>query len=498
MVKNQLLAGFVVAFGLLGLFSPAPAQAAADYVLEHDGRSLTNPVTRLRRKDYLPVEDLGRFLGFRIEKLDRKSLLLIHDAGQIRLQAGRPLVTVDGQPVILGDPILLRRRRLYAPVELITRGLARVLQVEARHDRTQRLIRIDSRGKAVNCERLSDRTRVLVQLDRSADFSGVLRDGRRRILELTNQELPAQVGGCLFDDRLADLEVAPTAGRTRLTFYVGPRFANLKVYELPEARQLVLDFFDDGAVEEELVEVTPVREALPGEIFETVVLDPGHGGIDSGAVGPTGLKEKDLNLAIARSVAAMLRDSGLRVLLTRDTDVAVPLVARTELANRERADLFVSIHANATLGKVAYGAETYFLSLEATDEAARQLAAFENDATGLRERARAGGDPLDGDLELVLWDLAQQQYLAESSRLAEVVQRELNQLAGTKDRGVKQANFLVLRGATMPAILVEVGFLSTPAEERRMRTLGFQQATAAALYRAIVAFRDERRLRGLP
>ena len=190
-------------------------------------------------------------------------------------------------------------------------------------------------------------------------------------------------------------------------------------------------------------------------------------------------------------LAGLLREkAGLDVRLTREGDSAVGLIERTEAANREQADLFLSLHANAAVGGPASGAETYFLHLDATDESSRTVAALENDATGLGSHGSGGG------LELLLWDMAQSQYLSESSRLAKVVQRELNSLAGTRDRGVKQANFLVLRGATMPAVLVEVGFLSNAAEERRMRSLGFQQATAEALYRAVIAFRDERRARG--
>jgi N-acetylmuramoyl-L-alanine amidase len=230
-------------------------------------------------------------------------------------------------------------------------------------------------------------------------------------------------------------------------------------------------------------------------VFDRVVLDPGHGGEDDGAVGPGGVKEKDLTLSIARQLAGLLRErAGLEVRLTREGDAALGLTARTEVANREQADLFLSIHANASVGRPAPGAETYVLHLDATDEAARTLAALENDATGLSAR----GAPAGGGLEMLLWDMAQSQYLDESSRLAEAVQRELNELTGTRDRGVKQANFLVLRGATMPAVLVEVGFLSNPLEENRMRSLGFQQATAEALYRAVLAFRDERRARTGP
>jgi N-acetylmuramoyl-L-alanine amidase len=464
------------------------ARAQGSYVLEHEGRSLEVQSVLLRRDEYLPLDPLLAFFRFRSKETGRKSLELSHPEGTIELRAGRGYAVVNGQHVLLSDEVVLKRRRFHVPVDFVTRAVARLLGVEARHDRAARLIRFDRPSEVVTCEAYADRTRVTVQLVAPPEFDEILRDGRRRVLELTNQELPAQVGGCLFDETLADLEVRPTAGRTRITFFVGPRFASLKVYELPESRQLVFDFLNDSTTSE--LDPTATVLGRARDVFDTVVLDPGHGGADAGATGPGGVREKDLTLSIALATAALLRErAGLDVQLTRDGDADVGLVTRTEIANRLQADLFVSIHANAAIGGPATGAETYFLHLDATDEPSRTLAALENDATGLGRRS--GGD----GLELLLWDLAQAQYLEESSHLAEAVQRELNALAGTPDRGVKQANFLVLRGATMPAVLVEVGFLSNSEEERRMRTMGFQQATAEALYRAVLAFRDERRAR---
>jgi N-acetylmuramoyl-L-alanine amidase len=164
----------------------------------------------------------------------------------------------------------------------------------------------------------------------------------------------------------------------------------------------------------------------------------------------------------------------------------VGLDERTAIANHNRADLFLSIHLNASPRTSARGAETYFLSSDATDDEARTLAALENRAAGVEDRSiHTSGDRRD-DLELVLWDLAQNQFLTESSLLGESMQAQLNKVARTPDRGVRQAPFRVLMGATMPAILVEVGFVSNPEEEQLFRSLGYRnqvtQAMAAAVY----------------
>jgi N-acetylmuramoyl-L-alanine amidase len=219
-----------------------------------------------------------------------------------------------------------------------------------------------------------------------------------------------------------------------------------------------------------------------------IVVDPGHGGVETGAVGPGGLQEKDIALDLARRVKDLLQRQGVTVVLTRDDDRVLPLDDRTAIANQNRAELFLSIHLNASKRKSAVGAETYFLSTDATDAEARTLAALENKAYRPADAA-AGPPPGDRGLELILWDLAQNSYLAESSRLAEAVQRELNAATGVRDRGVRQAPFRVLMGATMPAILVESGFISNPEEEARLKDDTYKDKIAQGIAQAIAAFR---------
>ena len=237
-------------------------------------------------------------------------------------------------------------------------------------------------------------------------------------------------------------------------------------------------------------EPAPSRAVVPaaGDRVFTVVLDPGHGGEEIGAAGKTDATEKDLTLQIAKKLQALLeKEPRTRVLLTRTDDSTVPLDSRTSLANHNHADLFLSIHLNSAQQRDARGAETYFLASQAKDDETRTIAAIENNALGV-DRASLGTAPVD--LELVLWDLAQTQYIAESGRLAGEIQRELNEALGVKNRGVKEAPFRVLMGATMPAVLVEVGFLSNPAEEKLLKSDERQDTIAQALRRAVLAFRS--------
>jgi N-acetylmuramoyl-L-alanine amidase len=237
----------------------------------------------------------------------------------------------------------------------------------------------------------------------------------------------------------------------------------------------------------ELGHVIPTPTPAPARILERsgpspIVIDPGHGGKDTGAVGGNGLTERDLTMAVARRLANELRSRGHAVRLTRQDGEGRALTDRTAIANRLEAKLFVSLHANASTFSSVRGAETYYMSLDdrATDEAAAATARLENEA----------GDATDerSDLDLILWDLAQTSALNESAELAVAVQTRLNALLGLRDRGVKQAPFVVLTGATMPAILVEVGFLSNPSEASRLAQPEHQQELARAIATGIEAF----------
>ncbi len=230
----------------------------------------------------------------------------------------------------------------------------------------------------------------------------------------------------------------------------------------------------------------PAAVAPPRAAF-VVVIDPGHGGDDRGALGPSGLAEKDVTLDVARRLKArILSEMDAEVILTRDADKTMTLDERTAIANHNRADLFVSIHANASRRGNARGAETYFLSYQATDDESRAIAAIENNTLGLEE-----GVQKNGNLEMILWDLAQSAFLKESSVLAELVQENLNDALDIANRGIKQAPFRVLMGATMPAILIEVAFITSPEEEKRLKDPAFKDRLAGAIFASVRKFHDK-------
>jgi N-acetylmuramoyl-L-alanine amidase len=223
------------------------------------------------------------------------------------------------------------------------------------------------------------------------------------------------------------------------------------------------------------------------------VIDPGHGGDDPGAIGSGGTREKDVALAMSLALAREFADDpGIEVRLTRDRDETVPLWSRGESATEwkgERPGVFVSIHANALPDRTGVrGFETYFLS-EARDEHERRVAALENAPleNGPSRGGSASADPLLG---AILQDLRTFDHQHWSADLANEVQRELSEFHPGPDRGVKQAPFAVITNSLMPSVLVEVGFITNPEEERLLSQQNFHRESAEAMARAIRRFFD--------
>ncbi|MFP6640848.1 MAG: N-acetylmuramoyl-L-alanine amidase [Myxococcota bacterium] len=231
--------------------------------------------------------------------------------------------------------------------------------------------------------------------------------------------------------------------------------------------------------------VSPVWAISSQERFDTVVIDAGHGGEDAGARSHAGLSEKDVVLDVSRRLARRLRAQGLTVALTRTDDEFVPLEVRTAIANDAGGDLFISVHANSARNTDARGIETYFVSLEASDELAERLAsrenqAFDTSATRIPQRQ----DPLVA----LLGDMIATEHVNESSEFSKLVQGQLIRRTGEDSRGVKQAPFVVLMGVQMPASLIEIGFLSNLQDEQNLAAVAHRNALVEAVARAVEAF----------
>lgn len=217
--------------------------------------------------------------------------------------------------------------------------------------------------------------------------------------------------------------------------------------------------------------------------FDVVVLDPGHGGHDPGTIGYGGIKEKDIVLSIAKKVGGYIEDNlpDVKVVYTRDDDTFIELEERGSIANRQEGDLFVSIHCNAARSRQAYGSEVYFLGLERS-KTALEVMKRENKVV------RANNDTEQKKLsqeDLLIYELANSGYISTSERIAGMLEHQFDDRAQRRSRGVKQARFVVLYHASMPAVLVETGFISNPDEGRYLTTEYGQNIIASAIFRAI-------------
>ena len=232
-------------------------------------------------------------------------------------------------------------------------------------------------------------------------------------------------------------------------------------------------------------EVSHGQDSLRNPV-DVIVIDPGHGGKDTGARGPGGLFEKDVTLKISKKLAARLVKAGFTVHLTRDRDEYIALSKRPAIAKKLGADLFVSIHANGFKRITSEGFETFFASIEATDQAAMDLAQWENQAGSEYEAP----DDVMSDIEAILGDMAQTESLSESQLLAEMVQIEMARVMDSDNRGVKQAPFNVLMRSPMPAVLIEVGFITNPREAKAITDDATQDKIVSAISHAVADYRD--------
>jgi len=435
----------------------------------------------------------ARFWDDRLGFLDLKS----HDRS-FRFAAGTRLVIGPQGETLLPVPVLLHADELWIPMVALTSVLGPALGVNVDWEPARgrlSLGAVEHNITAVRTEQLGRATVVHIEGTEPLGYSASgTRDGGVEVKIYGGDPVEGLASRTRARGLLRGLAVREEAGAVRLLLRVDDLVGKFRTYTDQDGREIVV------VLEEEQVSALP--EPVPrgrvdvniatGPVDVThdlrvakVVLDPGHGGHDMGAVGPDGIMEKDVNLAVARELRSWLRhQSDLEVVLTRDKDEFVELDQRAELANTAGGSLFISLHCNSWFNDSARGLETYFLS-PARSDWARSVAAAENGS------GEDGQLDVPDDVEFIVWELVQNRFISSSSHLAEVIQAEASADLGLGDRGVRQAGFRVLVGAYMPAVLVEMGFLSHPDEEKMLGSAPYQRRLAEALGTAILAYRDE-------
>jgi N-acetylmuramoyl-L-alanine amidase len=473
-----------------------PAAAQIDVVVTYDDD---------RAPDTVPAWTLpsgGEVLYFRandVARLFRATQFWNATSRKVMLGVGRTrfsltvdtrVVVIDGEPILLRAPVSYDSGFVMIPLEFILEVASHYTPWTFNWDADSRTLTM--RGFGYNVERVAfttaaNRTTATITLTEpllfhmDANTPGLVRlklyGGRVDTRVASQREPRGLIDGVRSEqtDRDAFIYFAIKRNTTRIRI---DREDNpdrivlvLEKGELPE----IPDTEFEGSRIVEIVDETTAERRI-----KTVVIDPGHGGKDHGKTGASGLLEKDVNLMLAEAIRDRLeRELDVDVVLTREDDRLLSLTNRAEIANESGGDLFVSIHCNSWFSERTGGFEAYFLS-PARSESERALARYEN-AAGGNVVANSPG----GDVDFIIWDLVQNEYINESSTFAEYVQKAMSDRLEIRNRGVKQANFVVLQGANMPAVLIETAFLSNPTEERLLADPDFHREVADGMVEAI-------------
>lgn len=532
--KRRNLGSWGLAFGLLIAPVAAGAQTPPTRVtVVTESKIDSIPVSEFSGVSMIPLTPLAELVGAEIRAAAEQGIILSAGGKVARVSDGRNFVMVEGKLVLLQSPARRVSGDWFVSLDFIPKVLPTFSRQALTYRDSERMLVVGDAFPTLEIRSTRDPsyTRIEVSTNRAVPIEVSQTD---REIRLTIQTPYLRTGFQdeeILDEVVERIALRRTERNYELSVTLGKRFWTLQASkrEYPD-HAVVLDLLRSriparagsapGQVETISEDLRSMEErgegkppggepAVPPVVDEIVLapdptapraedilsrnsgptrlrlvaIDPGHGGTEAGAEGRAGLFEKDLVLAIARQLRELLQERlGLSVILTRDGDRDLALDERAAVANNNKADLFISIHADASPSRDAAGSSVYFLSYHSSDAEGTVAS-----ASGRRSSASA-----DSGLDFILWDMAQASHLSQSSRLAEILQEELLAATGTEkaNRGIKQNTFRVLKGATMPAVLVEVGFISNPQEEELLKTRAHQESLAEALYRGVLRFKD--------
>ena len=469
---------------LLGAQAEAPPRPSS---VTLEGQEIAAQVVVGPAGPLVALAPVAEALGAKLVPGEGGSYQLQVGEAQVVLAAGSPVVTVGSDIVSLSQPVTPGPGGILVPVDLLRKTFGDLSGYTFDWLPEQSRLAISRRQAKqvpvfIDVVHLQGTTTVVLQFSEAPRYKIDQQPGRIEVRMLGDRLAPS-LPPRIEDPLVEGVDATPDRVALRLL-----RGATAESYTLENPFRIVFDVHRPGQTTAPIAGAPTPGVDRPG--IRTIVIDPGHGGVETGAIGPSGVREKDLTLLLAQALASRLAERlGVRTLLTRSGDAVLGLDARAAIANQNKADLFVSIHLNSSLGAGAHGAETYFLANRATDPRAASAAEAENATPG---GLATDADPAAlQDLQLMLWDLAQSRYLAQSQQLANLIQGELNQALELKDRGVKQAPFRVLMGAAMPAVLVELGFISNPDEEKKLQEAPYRARLVESLIAAITRYKEQ-------
>lgn len=477
---------FVILFPLSSTF----AQSSEIKILL-DNTPLETVVPSVIENDrlFFSARNVVEALGGRITWFPALKLMTIKINGHtVSLIIDDPFLEIDEKVVPLEIPARIIDSRVMIPLEVIKI----IAEVDIKWENQTKTLSINTlRPHLLEVRSYShpEKTRVVIDLSEKTEF---------RAEKLINPDrIFIDIMGSItkLDDTSKQIKIDDGVVKTVRTAQFNEEItrivfdlyqeAKYELFSLIEPDRVVIDIFKSGeeAAIFETLPAKPEEKPTPGpEITgkRVVIIDPGHGGKDPGAIGPTGLKEKEVTLGIALYLEKLLKGAGIPTYLTRSKDKFVYLEDRTNFANQKNGFVFVSLHANSVLNHrpTATGIETFLLSSKYIGASARDVADREN-------RASRAHPDVDTDLALIIADLEESANIKYSFDFADIIQKKLVDYLKLENRGIKQAPFVVLKGANMAAVIVEVGFISNPKEEKLFKTNKFRENAAQALFEAI-------------
>jgi N-acetylmuramoyl-L-alanine amidase len=429
----------------------------------------------INKTKYVLLRDIARTFsaGLSWFRVSSKTVMTLNNH-RIGFFYGTRKVTLDSKRIFLKDPSVLSGGKVYIPLDfLLNRKFQDVSRLNIDYYKTTRILTLQS-APNVRHPRIytgGNFTKVIFELAEPLKYK--IQRENSRIYSLNFYKGWADKDKIDFNDKF--LKSVELKNRNRIAackIKLNSSGLILSDKYEPSQKRLTINITPEDSKKYRKTDTHAVKR---------IVIDPGHGGEDPGAIGPNGTEEKKINLNIAKESAKLLEADGYEVFLTREDDVFMPLVERTQFANNKKADIFISIHCNASPKKSSAGYEIYFLSEKASDPDAEATAAFENSAINLEKEM----SPKQTRLQELLWSMVVNEFINESSELCSFITEETIRRSKIANRGIRQGGFYVLRGAQMPAILIECAFLTNAQEEVRLRSTKFQKQVCDAIYSGI-------------
>jgi N-acetylmuramoyl-L-alanine amidase len=457
------------------------------------------PIAVVGGREYVSLDDLAA--AFQLAVREEAGAITVSYRGRtIVLTPDQALASVSGRLVSLPAPVVRAGGRWAVPLEFISRALAPAYDTKLELRAQSHLLIVGD----LRVPRLAMRydpvgTGARLTIDATPQTASVVtQESGRMTIRFDADALDAAIPAVQAQGLVPLVSAIRTADAATIAIELGPRFSGFRASteNVNASTRLVIDFSspvpaDTSAPPAPATPGVPANAPAPtgdlpvfgqqAPVIRTVVLDPGHGGQDTGVIGSGGTAEKEITLAMARRLRATLEGRlGVRVILTREEDRSVALDDRVATANNNKADLFLSLHVNGSFRPATRGAAIYVAQFTDADKSVAALA-----------HARV---PLFGgglrDIELVPWSLAQIRHVDQSLTLARILQKQFESRVTLSTRSIEQAPLRVLESANMPAALIEIGYLTNPEQEQQLSGGDFQSAVVASVADAVARFRD--------